>query len=103
LLLWLITKDKKPEPPSDIVHLIIAQGVDVNAADDEGETALLWAAEYCFTSDVTEILKANGLDKNRRILSGPTRGWTALDFADTCHDSNMVSVLTHAGVKRGGN
>jgi hypothetical protein len=73
LLLWLITKDKKPEPPSDIVHLIIAQGVDVNAADDEGETALLWAAEYCFTSDVTEILKANGLDKNRRILSGPTR------------------------------
>lgn len=102
LLLRLMQKGKT-EPPPDIVHLLIAQGVDVNAADDDGETPLLSAVNRCFTSDVREILNARGLDKNDRTPSGPTRGWTALDYADTCHNSEMVNVLKHAGVKRGSN
>lgn len=44
---------------SDIVRTLIARGVDINARDDRGKTALRWAEEKGRT-EIAEFLRANG-------------------------------------------
>jgi len=79
---------------SETVRLLLRLGVDVNAKDNEGWTALLMAADQDRTS-VAQALLEGGADVNARCacpgyLSG---GWTALMIAARDGHVGMVKML----------
>jgi ankyrin repeat protein len=43
----------------EVVKLLVAKGMDVNAKDKNGRTALMWATEQGHTP-IVELLKAHG-------------------------------------------
>lgn len=55
----------------EIAQLLLKAGVDINAADSEGTTALTLAAYYIYT-DVLQFLIQNGADANPRTPDGRT-------------------------------
>jgi ankyrin repeat protein len=55
----------------EIAHLLLNAGVDINAADPEGITALTHAAYYGYT-DVLRFLIQKGADANPRTPDGRT-------------------------------
>jgi ankyrin repeat protein len=48
---------------TDTVKMLLAKGADVNAKDDYGYTALIWAA-YLDYSDIVQILLEHGAKVN---------------------------------------
>jgi len=57
---------------ADLVALLLAQpGIQVNATDVDGYTALMWAAEHASTSIVEMLLKA-GANPNLENRRGQT-------------------------------
>ena len=54
----------------DIVRYLISKGADVNLKDNEGKTALLWAASNSFPN--AKILVANGAKVNEPANDGMT-------------------------------
>jgi len=70
----------------------ILEGInDINAADNEGNTALIIAALKGYVLMVTDILKKPHIDINLR----DNTGHTALDYANLQNHQNIVSLLTN--------
>ena len=76
----------------DIVQLFLAAGADVNAKDNEGETALMTAASDGSTEIVRQLLAA-GAD----VHAKDNRGKTALIFAVRDGSTEKVQQLLAAG------
>ena len=107
------------------VNKFIEQGIDVNAVDQYGNTALIYAAGSC-SSNIVELLIRNGANVNRAAYDGFTplmnaacynqtenanilcnngaeidlktdMQWTALDFAIANQNVQMCSYLINKG------
>ena len=74
----------------EIIELLIANGVDVNAKNDAAETPLHLAA----TKEIAELLIANGSDVN----AATNRGTTPLDWAA---NDEIASLIRKHGGKSG--
>jgi ankyrin repeat protein len=87
----LLMKTKEPA----VADWLIAHGVDVNAADNNGETALMSAAGDGRTEIVKRLIEAKA-DLNRRSTS---YGRTALMDADSRHHTDVAALLRAAGAE----
>ena len=70
----------------------LAAGTDVNAKDEEGWTALV----YAIVKDrekIVELLIANGTDVNAKM----SKGWTPLDIAIEFEHSEIADLLRKHG------
>ena len=76
----------------EIVKLLIENGANINAKDNDGETALM-RASYNGHLEVVKYLIENGADVN---IKDNYYGITALDFA---RDEEIKEVLRKAGAK----
>ena len=93
----------------------IADGADVNAKKDDGETPLHWAVVAALDSgdkEVVELLITNGADVNAKVVSGRKQGMTPLDAANVVAKfsplpttvknlSNITALLRKHGGKTG--
>ena len=82
----------------DVVRFLIDSGIDPNAKDEDGWTALLYATSRDYAS-VVEILLASGADVDtkcecRGFLGG---GWTALMIAIHQRETEIVEALLRKG------
>jgi hypothetical protein len=87
-----LSADRDGFPPSPGVHLAnekspdidtaLKEGADVNMPDQQGRTALMYAA-FCSLAENVKKLLANGADAT---LKDEDRGWTALMYAEADHD-----------------
>jgi len=59
----------KPQVQSAVVQQLLAAGADINQANQQGETALMWAAKSG-SSEVVQLLLKAGADSKRRDKSG---------------------------------
>jgi uncharacterized protein len=75
----------------EVVKVLVAGGVNVNAKDKEGETALIEAAYDHF--EIVKTLLASGADVNARTR----RGWTALMEAAVNDNFEIVKALLDNG------
>jgi len=58
---------------TDVVELLLAvPGIDVNLADNEGQTPLYWASRRGHSEVVELLLRAPGIDVNRPNQDGET-------------------------------
>jgi ankyrin repeat protein len=70
----------------------ISLGADVNAADSEKTTALMWASYHSKISNAEYLIKA-GADVNRTNNDN----WSALIFAATVANTPIIIMLVNAG------
>ena len=75
----------------EIAELLIADGADVNAKDDVGQTPLYFAAD----KEVVELLIAKGADVNAK----DNFGGTPLDFAIRFDHTEIADLLRKHGGK----
>ena len=61
---------------AEAVNVLLEAGADVNAQDDDGNTALIYAAGYC-DEDMLEVLTGHGADGT--ITN--SAGYGAIDYA----------------------
>ena len=78
----------------DIVKVLLAAGANVNAFDEDGETALMMAAEEG-RADVVQALIAGGANVNMMDHEGRT----ALQHARKEGRSHIVTILQNAGAQ----
>ena len=76
------------------VNVLVAKGVNVNAKDDTGKTALLWVAPARDNPEMVRALIALGADVNVRDNDGET----ALMIAASQDNPGIVEALLAAGV-----
>jgi ankyrin repeat protein len=75
------------------VRMLLALGADPDAPDaKDGNTALMYAANFGFADLVDELLK-NGADPTVRAKDG----WTALAAAEMVGETSIVAALRAAG------
>ncbi len=72
---------------------LIEEGTDVNAQDNEGWTALMWALEYGHT-EVVKLLIEEGADVNAQSNSGETALWAASRYGQ---HPDIVKLLIEEG------
>jgi ankyrin repeat protein len=82
------------EGRSDVVRYLLAEGADVNAREQFGETALTEAAYYGHVAVVKDLL-LRGADINAIGNDG-----TALDIALNRNNAAVADLLKHHGGKR---
>jgi ankyrin repeat protein len=82
------------EGRSDVVRYLLAEGADVNAREQLGDTALTEVAYYGHVALVKELL-AHGADVNAIGNDG-----TALDIALNRNNSAVADLLKHHGGNR---
>ena len=70
------------------VEYLINQGANVNASNNQYQTALMWAAKRDYTDTITLIMN-NGGD----VTLQDTRGWTALKWAVEWGNSDAETLL----------
>ena len=90
-------------PAREIVELLVAHGVDINALDDWGRTPLMWAAQYAEVETVERMI-ALGADVNRvseANMNGVRSNETALGLARGAKREDVVGVLRRHGAKEG--
>ncbi len=75
----------------DVVSLV-RDGVDINKADANGNTALMWAAKFQDADVVTDFLR-----RGAKINAATTNGATALIWASTRNNVETVSCLLEKG------
>jgi len=80
----------------DIVEQLIAAGVNVQAEDDYGKTALHWAAQEGRSLHTVECLIAGGVNVN----GGDRFGRTALHYAARGDHGEIVQALIAAGADK---
>ncbi len=73
----------------DVVRLFIEAGIDVNAPNSEGFTALMKAAHIGFLPMVSLLASCRGADVNRKGLAG----WTPLMMAAQKGATDIVCFL----------
>ena len=78
--------------PLDLLDLLIAKGVGLNSKNEQGETALILAAQHGHSAMVAKLL---GLDANKDIVS--ERSATALTTACRYGRTDVVRALLTAG------
>jgi ankyrin repeat protein len=79
----------------DAVSVVIAAGADIEAVDAEGWTPLLMAANEQDRIEVIEALLAAGANPNAR----GRKGETALSFARSRGDVELAGILVRAGAR----
>lgn len=78
------------------VNRQLQQGVDVTFEDENGRTALSWAAEAGYNEVVRKLLPAPNIDVNSRDCKN---GWNPLQWAeDGNHKDVIASLLTAKGI-----
>ena len=87
-----ITEISKSYPNLDKIRSCISAGVDVNAKDNDGWTALIYAACYGHT-EIAKLLIADGADINAR----DNYGCTALIYAAINGYTEIARLLLSAG------
>ncbi len=80
------------EGQTEEVRTLLTKGADVNAKDDEGRTALMFAVINLHL-DTAKALLEHGADVNARADDGGT----ALMLAASCGDAGIVRVLLDKG------
>ena len=76
------------------VNKLIAQGIDLNAVDQYGNTALIYAAGAC-SSNIVELLIRNGANVNRAAYDG----FTALMNAACYNQTENANILCNYGAR----
>ena len=76
------------------VNKLIAEGIDVNAQDQNGDTALIYAAGHC-SANIVELLIRNGADVNRAAYDG----FTPLMNAATYNQTDNANILYNNGAE----
>jgi serine/threonine protein kinase/ankyrin repeat protein len=88
------------EQPNEAVQLIgealLQAGCDINAADSDGRTPLMYAARYNEPTAVRLLLEAGANVKAR-----DNSGMTALDLAKQLGNQEIIKLLQSAGVQPG--
>ena len=79
-------------PHEDVARMLMSNGANVNAADQEGRTALMQAAVYGHV-DVARALLSNGAEVNAKDREGRT----ALTQASTYGHADVVRLLLSNG------
>jgi uncharacterized protein len=77
----------------EMVALLLKAGANVNAADPNGTTALMQAAENCSGTDITKALIGAGANVNARAAGGAT----PLMMARINHRIGTEGLLRQAG------
>ena len=80
----------------------IADGANVNAKKDDGETPLHWATVEAMDSGskkVIELLISKGADVNAKIVAGRKKGMTPLAIANMFSNKEIAELLRKHGAK----
>ncbi len=80
----------------------IADGANVNAKKDDGETPLQWATVEAMDSGskkVIELLISKGADVNAKIVAGRKKGMTPLAIANMFSNKEIADLLRKHGAK----
>lgn len=79
---------------TDILHFLLAAGVDFEKRDQIGATPIFYASEHGQTETARVLIEA-GVDVNRQAIDG----WTPLEVAVACGHLDTARVLEAAGAK----
>jgi ankyrin repeat protein/thiol-disulfide isomerase/thioredoxin len=79
---------------NDVIKILLEAGVEIDALNaDDGETALMWAAQQSEHVAALQFLIQSRADVNKT----DTRGWTALMWARLSGQDEAVKILKQAG------
>jgi len=80
------------EGKTDILKALLDEGIDVNIKDNDGMTALMWAAYKCHLNAV-ELLLDNDADVNEKN----NEGMTVFNLAEGGIYSEIIEALKQGG------
>jgi ankyrin repeat protein len=88
VIYWLAKGPFTPEKQRSVIEKFIKKGVDINATDSKGVSALMYAAMYDVPM-IAQILLENGADLNAKSKAGKT----AVLLAQEHHSDATFKVL----------
>ena len=84
--------DAAMERNEDLVRILLEDGVDVNAVQSDGATALHWASYYG-NADLASLLMAAGADHSLANRNGSTAMWLAANHGNVA----VINILLDGG------